>query len=344
MIPPHEPMSETIITGDMKMSDVIASDQRTMLLMPRFGIEMGFGDKTVRQLCQEQAIQTDFFLLMANTFLHQDYFPNKRLKNVDIKLLLRYLANAHDHYIREKIPHLESLFERFIAELPPLAKSQLEKFFREYIREVVDHIEYEEKTVFPYINELVRFAEHHPTAKTSFNYGIKEFEEKHNDIEEKLSDLKNLLVKYFPYDNNRYLRILILNELFDLEQDLINHARLEDKVLIPIVEELEKLISENKHIKHDASSRILHKLNTNIQVDQSEVSNSCNQLSSREVDVLKLLVKGFSNKEVSNTLFISTHTVMSHRKNISRKLNIRSVAGLTVYAILNGIINMDELK
>ena len=68
------------------------------------------------------------------------------------------------------------------------------------------------------------------------------------------------------------------------------------------------------------------------------------QLSEREKDVLRLLVRGHSNKEISVQLFISIHTVMSHRKNIVRKLNIRSVAGLTVYAMLNGLASMDELK
>lgn len=67
-------------------------------------------------------------------------------------------------------------------------------------------------------------------------------------------------------------------------------------------------------------------------------------LSNRELDVLKLLVKGMSNKEISDKLFISTHTVISHRKNITQKLNIKSVAGLTVYAILNELISMEEVQ
>lgn len=335
-------MNKTTITGSMKMSDVIASDQRTIVLMPRFGIQLGFGDKTVKQICLEQSIQQDFFLLMVNTFLSPNYFPGRKLKNVDAKLLLLYLENSHDYYIREKIPHLQSLVERYLKDLPRLAKSQLEEFFKGYIQEVLVHIAYEEQVVFPYINDLIEFVENHAKGKPPSGYSIKEFSEKHDDIEEKLSDLKSLLIKYFPHDTNRYLRILILNELIDLEQDLVNHARLEDKVLIPIVGELERL--NTGRADKNVQNRILNTLNTYMLGNQHETNETDNQLSAREIDVLKLLVKGLSNKEVANKLFISTHTVMSHRKNISRKLAIKSVAGLTVYAILNGIIDMDDLK
>jgi regulator of cell morphogenesis and NO signaling len=232
-------MSEIVISGSMKMADIIMADQRAMVLMPRFGIEMGFGDKTVKQICQQQGIQLDFFLLMVNIFLHPHYFPNKKLKNVDVKLLLLYLANAHDYYIREKIPALQWQFQGLMQELSHPAKSQLDSFFNDYIQEVIEHIEYEEQVVFPYIESLV-MSQESSDDKNLPEYGIREFEERHHNIEEKLSDLKNLLIKYFPPDNGRYRRIRLLNELFDLEQDLTNHARLEDKVLIPIVEDIEK--------------------------------------------------------------------------------------------------------
>ena len=67
-------------------------------------------------------------------------------------------------------------------------------------------------------------------------------------------------------------------------------------------------------------------------------------LSEREIDVLKLLVEGNANKEIADKLNISTHTVISHRKNISQKTGIKSVSGLTIYAVVKNIISIDSYR
>ena len=67
------------------------------------------------------------------------------------------------------------------------------------------------------------------------------------------------------------------------------------------------------------------------------------ELSNRETDVLVALVKGMTNKEISDKLFISIHTVITHRKNIIRKTGIKSVSGLTVYALLNNLVDESEI-
>ena len=67
-------------------------------------------------------------------------------------------------------------------------------------------------------------------------------------------------------------------------------------------------------------------------------------ISERESDVLRLVALGYTNNEISERLFISVHTVMTHRKNITRKLGIKTVAGLTVYSILNKLVESGELK
>ena len=68
------------------------------------------------------------------------------------------------------------------------------------------------------------------------------------------------------------------------------------------------------------------------------------ELSEREKDVLIQVVRGLSNKEIADVLCISMHTVVSHRKHITRKLNIHSTAGLTVYAIVNKLVDLNDLE
>ncbi|MBW6499239.1 MAG: hemerythrin domain-containing protein [Bacteroidales bacterium] len=236
-------MKESIITGSMKMADLVAADPRSMVLITRFGIDLGFGDQTIKQICQEKNIQTDFFLLMVNIFLSSSFFPNQKLKNVDVKLLLTYLANSHEYYIREKIPLIQAMFGNYLGKMDHPAKPQLQSFFDEYIQEVIEHIEYEEQVAFPYVSNLLARSAGGAGKAGRENYGISIFEERHTNIEDKLSDLKNLLIKYLPPSKERFLRIRIINELFDLEQDLGNHARLEDQVLIPLVEQMEKQLN-----------------------------------------------------------------------------------------------------
>lgn len=77
--------------------------------------------------------------------------------------------------------------------------------------------------------------------------------------------------------------------------------------------------------------------------ERNEVSTS-EELSARERDVLRLVAMGFPNKEIADKLFISIHTVVTHRKNITDKLGIKSISGLTVYAIINGIIDSDSIN
>lgn len=66
-------------------------------------------------------------------------------------------------------------------------------------------------------------------------------------------------------------------------------------------------------------------------------------LSAREKEIVALVVKGLTNKEIADTLFLSVHTVITHRRNISRKLEIHSATGLTIFAIVNKLVNLDDI-
>ena len=92
--------------------------------------------------------------------------------------------------------------------------------------------------------------------------------------------------------------------------------------------------------KQKVVSKIFNLLSDN-NVAQEKSENV--ELSNREIDVLVALAKGLTNKEISDQLFISVHTVITHRKNIIRKTGIKSVSGLTVYALLNNLVDESEI-
>lgn len=89
--------------------------------------------------------------------------------------------------------------------------------------------------------------------------------------------------------------------------------------------------------RHSSETAFVERLSEIVETTRRNRTDG-NELSQREIDVLCLLAKGLTNKEIADQLFISVNTVLSHRKNISAKLGIRSVSGLSVYAIMNGYI------
>lgn len=99
-------------------------------------------------------------------------------------------------------------------------------------------------------------------------------------------------------------------------------------------------VIEMSDSKQKVVSKIFNLLNDN-KAGREQTENV--ELSNREIDVLIALVKGMTNKEISDKLFISVHTVITHRKNIIRKTGIKSVSGLTVYALLNNLVDESEI-
>lgn len=95
----------------------------------------------------------------------------------------------------------------------------------------------------------------------------------------------------------------------------------------------------------DESDAVVNKIKAAVQRSQHRAdSEDGDELSQREKDIVRQVALGLTNQEIADTLFISAHTVITHRKNIVRKLGIKTVSGLTVYAILNNLLRMDEMK
>ncbi len=163
------------------------------------------------------------------------------------------------------------------------------------------------------------------------------------EIENK-KDFSRLVKKYKP-------DIVFVTPTFiqpkQLQQDIKNTPRLSKIKFIAIQKEntpqTNNLFEESINI-NDTKENIRQKLNPIIEHVAKDEKKQNQRLSSREETILKNVAQGKTNKEIANELFISEHTVITHRKNITKKLGIKTVSGLTAYAIINGILNLNQVK
>ena len=165
------------------------------------------------------------------------------------------------------------------------------------------------------------------------------------DNEDEMKNLSNFESDFIVLNPN-----LLNSEIQSLIQEIASPSA--DRILntqIISLSENTKLTDTNwvEYINiNDSQNIILTKLKTLIGNRESNNSKSetPEEISKREVDILKNIALGLSNREIADKLFISTHTVVTHRKNITRKLGIKTVPGLTIYAILNKIININDTE
>ena len=150
---------------------------------------------------------------------------------------------------------------------------------------------------------------------------------------------KTELNKYLS-ENKKNL-FIIDKQLFEKTKYTIKKNKIPHIIINP-----EKTNNENNiFLLENKKHEILDAVKSQIKkILKTTTTNKNNELSPRETAIVKCIAKGMTNKEIADKLFISTHTVITHRKNITKKLGIKSISGITVYAILNNIIDINEIN
>jgi len=311
----------TIFTPEMKMADLIEANYHLLAVLSRLGIEGGFGERNVREICEKNHLDPDTFILICSVYSNKDYVPSEDiLRDGHIDDILRYLHQSHDYYTNNALVLIASSIESLIKPCTEAQRKVIWKFFSDYKAELDKHFEYEEGEVIPYVQNLL-------LGKRTPGFSIDRFEENHSNIEEKISDLKSLILKSMPSVCDDRLRVQLLNYIYALENDLDRHTNIEDNILVPMVRLIE-----------NPGSRPKHPLTNTVEDDERD------ELSDREKEILVSVAQGLLNKEIADKHNISINTVITHRKNITRKTGIKTVAGLTVYAILNNLVDINSIK
>lgn len=306
-----------------KMISLIRDNYNLLQSLGSFGISLGFGDKTVKQVCDDQNVDTNTFLAVVN-FTINGYREMDDVSRLSVPTLLQYLKASHDYFLGFQLPFIRKELVDALDENDNLARLIL-KLYDEYSRSVTLHMKYEEKTVFPYVESLL-------AGKPMANYAIDMYSKHHGQESSKLRELKSIIIKYFPGDCLRNNQLsATLYDIYNNEEWLALHAEVEDNIFIPAIKYL-----EDKSRQSDVSAKISSMIGKN--------QEGADALGEREKDVIVALVQGMNNKEIAEHLCISVNTVITHRRNIARKLQIHSPAGLTIYAIVNNLIDISAVK
>lgn len=236
----NDEMNHLLFSANMKLADMILANYKLLTILSCFNIHLGFGEKSVKEVCKQYDIPVSFFLLVCNVHTYPEYLPGEEeLMSLDIDCLISYLQSSHQYYMSDKIGTIEKNLQDMNCHCEPQHRNVLQTFFNGYKNEVVSHFKYEEETVFPYIRGLMQ-------KNATVNYHINQFEENHTNIEEKLSDLKNIIIKYLPDSCASKEQNDVLFEIFLFEEEINTHTLIEDRILIPFVQEIEKKYGERK--------------------------------------------------------------------------------------------------
>lgn len=223
-----------LFNKEMKVYDIIDLNFNLLLVLQRIGIDLKYVNLSIEDACRNCGIDPGTFVLICNVYTFNDYIPTSAtLEASKLEDILKYLHNSHTSYTGNDLKVLAGSFNRLIEPCNEQQKQVITKFLTDYEEELRNHFAYEEDIVFPYVDSILR-------GDKSGDYSIEKFSENHESIDEKIEDLKNIVMKYLPRECDNEMRIKVLISIYHLQDDLKRHTYVENNILIPMVSRLEK--------------------------------------------------------------------------------------------------------
>lgn len=213
------------------LADLIREDFNILPILSRFSIPLGFGNSTIKDVCSQAGIDPAIFLLVIN-FLLSGHINSRLPKGKAALGIVDFLHNSHDYFLVYKFPHIRNNLVNALDKLHEDINPSILQFFDDYVDQVREHFRYEEQTVFPYVRGLA-------SGVKSDEYDISVFSKNHEDIDEKLSDLKNIILRYYKTSKPDKMYDALV-DIFNIEDDLESHTEIENHILVPMARALEQ--------------------------------------------------------------------------------------------------------
>lgn len=232
------------ISVNDKLAELIIDNNYLLLLLEHFGIEVPLQDMNVGQICSQHNINEELFIAFANLYNGSTTIPDVDLNASDALTIVKFLGTSHHFYSEQLYPEIMEMIKQ-MSQLNDHKEMKLVwMFFSDYFKEVTEHLDYENEIFHPYVVWLVEQIISNKRDDSTNNYSTVDYKDHHDDIEEKLIDLKNLLIKYLPLEKDQIIRRKLFFLLSQLEFDLKIHSNIEELILIPLTTRLENKLKQ----------------------------------------------------------------------------------------------------
>lgn len=304
------------------LRSILAENPQLITTLSRFGIPLGFGDKSVEQVCADAGVDRPTFMAVISELTGRDAGVGEQ--EIKLETLLSFLRNSHRYFLEFILPRMRrDLIEAISTDAQGDLSMMILKFYDDFMEEVSLHMNEEERGVFSAIDTML-------SGQGDAPFSIEHFSAEHRPMDAKLRELKEIFVCHYHGDSPARADLLnsVLLDIINCEHDIADHGRIEEQLLVPAVRRLEM------SLKRGAVER---------PAEKSEAKDT-QELTQREREIVAAIAQGLGNKQIADKLCVSVHTVTTHRRNICAKLDIHSPAGLTIYALIHGIINIEEIR
>lgn len=211
--------------ADAKMISLISNDYRLLQVLSRFGIQLGFGDKTVEEVCHDAGVDCNTFLTIVN-FLNREDPENPDISGLSLPSLLHYLKQSHIYFLDFYLPSIRRKLLDGIKLNDSDVSFLIIKLFDEYVEGVREHMEEEERHLFKQVEALIE-------GQALTEKEIPAYSHHHEEVGSKLRELKNIIIRFCPTNSNANLLNAALYDIYRCEEELEGHCKIEDMLLLP---------------------------------------------------------------------------------------------------------------
>lgn len=217
-------------TTDDTIVDIVEYDYTLLPFLSRFSLPLGFGNKSIAQVCEQSGVDVNVFLLIIN-YIVSGQPDNDVVATLNPLDIVDFLKNSHEYFLSYKFPHIRQNLLNALDESHGDINPAIVGFYDDFVTKATKHFRYEEKKLFPYVKALVN--------GSHSKYNIQIFCRQHDEVADSLSELKNIILRFYSTDvPNKMYDVLV--DIYNCEEDMDSHSDIENHILVPMVEAIER--------------------------------------------------------------------------------------------------------